>query len=108
VLNVGAAHVLVLQMRAAASTLLPSPTGEHLLEVESDLSRNSTRRYLVRSAEGGRKVVQSVLVCDVDGRKLMTHLVLVTVEHVVVSDGNVEKAPRQLLTLAVDAHRDPI
>jgi hypothetical protein len=108
VLNVGDAHVLVLQMRAVASTLLPSPTGEHLLEVESDLSRKRTRRCVVRSAEGGKKVVQSVLVCDVDGRELQTHLVIVTVEHVVVSDGNVEKAPRHLLTLAVDAHRDPI
>jgi len=62
----------------------------------------------VRSAEGGKKVVQSVLVCDVDGRELQTHLVIVTVERVVVSDGNVEKAPRHLSTLAVDAHRDPI
>jgi len=62
----------------------------------------------VRSAEGEKKVVQSVLVCDVDGRELQTHLVIVTVEHVVVSDENVEKAPRHLLTLAVDAHGDPI
>ena len=71
--------------------VLPSSTGELLLEVESDLSRKRTRRYVVRSAERGKEVVESVLVGDVDRRKLETYLVLVSAEDVVMSDRNVEK-----------------
>ena len=82
-------------MRAVASTLLPSPTGEHLLEVESDLSRKRTRRYVVRAAEGREEVVECVLVGQVDRCELQTHLVLVTAEDVVVSDRNVEQASRR-------------
>ena len=45
--------------------------------MEPDLRRECTRRDVVRAAEGGKKVVQGVLVCDVDGRELETHLVFV-------------------------------
>ena len=82
-------------MRAASVNAPALIDGELLLEVEPDLRRQCTRRDIVRAAEGGKKVVQSVLVCDVDGRELKTHLVLVTAEDVVVSDGNIEKAPRR-------------
>jgi len=92
-------------MRAVASTLLPSPTGEHLLEVESDLSRKRTRRYVVRAAEGREEVVERVLVGDVDCSELETHLVLIAAEDVVVPDGNVEKAtrrdPRRVLVIVL-------
>ncbi len=74
--------------------VLPSSTGELLLEMESDLSRKRTRRYVVRSAERGKEVVESVLVGYVDRRKLETHLVLVSAEDVVMSDGNVEETSR--------------
>jgi len=63
--------------------------------VEPDLRRQCTWRDVVRAAEGGKKVVQSVLVCDVDGRELETHLVLIAAEQVVMSDGNVEQASRR-------------
>ena len=35
-LTIGDAHVVSFSMRAVASTLLPSPEGEHLLEVEPE------------------------------------------------------------------------
>ena len=82
-------------MRAVASTLLPPPTAEHLLEVESDLSRKRTRRYVVRAAEGREEVVERVLVGQVDRCELEAHLVLIPAEDVVMSDGNVEKASRR-------------
>src|ERR1700745_1874132 len=66
-----------------------------VLEVEPDLRRQCTRRDVVRAAEGGKKVVKSVLVCDVDGRELETHLVLIAPEQVVMSDGNIEQASRR-------------
>jgi hypothetical protein len=82
-------------MRAVSVNATALIDGELLLEVESDLRRQCTRRNVVRAAEGGKKVVQSVLVCDVDGRELETHLVFISAEQVVMSDGNVEKAPRR-------------
>src|SRR4029077_3585309 len=65
------------------------------LEVEPDLRRQCTRCHVVRAAEGGKEVVQSVFVGDIDGRELQTHLVLVATEDVVVSDGNIEQASRR-------------
>jgi hypothetical protein len=73
----------------------PSLTGELLLEVESDLSRQRARRHIVRAAEGGKEIVECVLVGQVDRRELEAHLVLIAVEEVVMSDGNVEKASRR-------------
>ena len=49
----------------------------------------------MRAAEGGKKVIQRVLVGDVDGRHVEVHLVAIGVEEVVLADGGVEKVPRR-------------
>ena len=81
--------------KEGSGSALPSPTGERQLKVETDLSGDGARSDIVRAAKGGKKIVQSVLVCDVDGRELETHLVLIAAEQVVMSDGNVKQASRR-------------
>ena len=81
---------LALQMRAVASRLLPSPTGERQLKVETDLSGDGPRRHIVRAAECRKKVVERVFVRDVDDGQLRAHFVFIAVEQVVVSHVNVE------------------
>ena len=49
----------------------------------------------MRAAEGGKEVVERVLIGDVDCSELQTHFVLIAPEEVVMSDGNVEKASRR-------------
>lgn len=82
-------------MRAVSVNATALINGEFLLEVESDLRRQCTRRNVVRTAEGGKKVVQSVLVCDVDGRELETHFVFIAAKQVVMPDRDVEQASRR-------------
>ena len=82
-------------MRAVSVNATALIDRELLLEVESDLRRQCTRRNVVRTAEGGKKVVQGVLVCDVDGCELETHFVFIAAEEVVMSDGNIEQASRR-------------
>ena len=80
-------------MRAGASSLLPSPTGERQLKVETDLSGDSPRRHIVRAAERGKEVVECVFIRDVDDGQLRAHFVLIPAEQVIVSHTKVEKTP---------------
>jgi hypothetical protein len=75
---------------STVSAVLPSSTGEHLLEVESDLSRKRPRRYVVRATEGGEEVVQRLLVRHIDGREAQTPPVVVAAEEVVVPHTDVK------------------
>jgi hypothetical protein len=49
----------------------------------------------VGSAEGGKEVVQHVVVRQVDHGQLRTHFVFIAVEQVVVSDGDIEEVARR-------------
>jgi hypothetical protein len=99
-------HSPLLENKGLFSQALSSLDGGS--EVEAYLGCQRSRCHVVRATKCRQEVIERVLVRDVNSRQLQAHLVLVTAEDVVVSDGNVEKAPRHLLTLAVDAHRDPI
>src|ERR1700679_513793 len=61
------------------------------LEVEADLSRQSTRRNVMRAAEGGEEVVQSVFVGNVDACQTEAPFVFVAMEEVVLTDRSVEE-----------------
>src|SRR5258707_11789354 len=65
------------------------------LEVQPDFRRQRTRCDVVRAAEGGKEVVECILVGQVDGRELETDLVLVPTEDVVMPNGHVEKTSRR-------------
>ena len=82
-------------MRAVASRLLPSPTGERLLKVEPELGRQRSRRHIVRPAEGREKVIQCQFVGDVDGGKRETPFVTFAFKQVVVTHRNIEQVTRR-------------
>jgi hypothetical protein len=54
---------------STVSAVLPSSTGDLLLEVEAELSRQRTRRHVMRSAEGREEIIQRQSVGNVDGGK---------------------------------------
>src|ERR1039458_1712985 len=64
------------------------------LEVQRNLRRKCARSYVVRSAEGRKEVVKSVLVGDVDGRQVEVHLVVIGATHVLLTNGKVEQVAR--------------
>jgi len=47
---------------------------------------------VVRATEGGKEVVERVLVSDIDGSQGKTPSVMIAFEQVVVTDGNIEQA----------------
>src|ERR1700730_13455290 len=49
----------------------------------------------MRSAEGGKEVVKSILVGHIDSREPQAYFVLVSLENVVMPDGDVEQTPRR-------------
>ena len=61
------------------------------LEVEANLRSHRSRRHVVSSAKGGEKVVQDIIVCQVDHRQPRTPLVTVAVEEVVISQRDVKQ-----------------
>ena len=62
--------------------------------MEAQLRRQRARRHVVRSAEGGKEVIERHLVGHVDGRKPQAPLVTVAVEQVVVAHRDVEQIAR--------------
>ena len=62
------------------------------LKVKANFCRQRPRSDIVRSAEGGEKVVECVFVGDIDSSEAHAPLVLVAVEEVVFADGGVEEA----------------
>src|ERR1700722_4596740 len=71
---------------------LRPPSGKRLpLEVEPELRCQSPRRHVVGAAESGEEVVECVFVGYVDGRQLQAHFIFISVEQVVVSDGDIKK-----------------
>src|ERR1700722_8960114 len=64
------------------------------LKVQCDLCSHGARSYIVRAAEGGEEVIQSVLVRDVYGCKVEVDLVVLPMEDVVFADGGVEQVAR--------------
>jgi hypothetical protein len=75
--------------------ILPSSTGERLLEVEPELSRQRARRHIVRPAEGREEVIERQFVGDVDGGKRETPFVTFAFKLVVVAHRNIEQITRR-------------
>ena len=61
--------------------------------MEPDLSRQRTRRYVVRAAEGREEIVNSILVGDVNAREGETPLIAFALEEVIIAHRNVEQMP---------------
>ena len=70
-----------------AGTVLPDLT----LKVEAQLHRLRPRRHVVRAAEGGKEVVERHFVGQVDDREAQAPFVAITVEQVVVANGNIKQ-----------------
>ena len=64
------------------------------LEVEPQFHRKGSWRHVVRSTEGGKKVIERHLVGQVDGREAQAPLTFVAAEKVVVAHREVEQAAR--------------
>ncbi len=61
------------------------------LEVKSYLPRNSTRTNVMRAAEGGQKVIECVVVCEIDQCQLGTPSVPVALKEIVVANSKIEQ-----------------
>src|SRR5580704_7569190 len=62
--------------------------------METEFDGFGARRYVVRAAEGGKKIVQGGFVGQVDDREAEAPLVAVTVEKIVVAHGEIEEVTR--------------
>ena len=62
---------------STVSAGLPSSTGELLLEVEAELSRQGARRHIMRSAEGREEIILRQSVSNVDGSKRKAPFVMI-------------------------------
>src|SRR5277367_14242 len=62
------------------------------LKVEAYLSRQGARCDVVRAAEGGEEVIESVLVGDVDACEAEAPFVFIAIEEIVLADGEIEEA----------------
>src|ERR1019366_7487032 len=80
--------------KMAARTEPPFSSFRAALEVEPQLGGQRSRRHIMRSAERGKKVVERVLVRQVDDGQLRTPLVLVAVKEIVMPQGKIKKTPR--------------
>src|SRR6185437_15929042 len=60
-------------------------------EVQRQLRHECARGYVVRAAEGGKEVIERVLVGYIDRRQVEVELVLVGVEEVVLTEVDVEQ-----------------
>src|SRR5580658_6010345 len=85
------------------------PSCQPALEVEPDLSANAPRRHEVRPAERRKEVIQRLFIRDVDDRESSAHLVLVSVEKIVVADGEIEEVSlrnaRRILVIVLAIRR---
>src|ERR1039458_7243635 len=77
-------------LRGGSETTATSRVGNFPLKVETDLSGQRSRRDVVRSTEGGEKVIQRRLVGWVDGRETQTPLVALAAEEVIVPHAEIE------------------
>ena len=63
----------------------------------------------MRAAEGGKKVIQGVLIGDIDGRHVEVHLVAIGVEKVVLAHGSVKQVAggdaRRVLVIVLRSRR---
>ena len=66
-----------------------------LLKTKSYLPSNRPRRYIMRAAEGGKKIVQGNFVRKVNNCQLGAPLALVAMEQVVVANGKVKQMTRR-------------
>src|ERR1039458_206031 len=69
-------------------------TARQRLEMQTDCRGHRPRRDIMRSAEGRKEIVESLLVRQIDHRQSGAPLVLVAVKNVVVSHREVEETPR--------------
>ena len=79
------------------------------LEVKPDASRNRARRNVMRSAEGGKEVVERFFVGQIDHRQPGAHLESVAAQNIVMPDGDVEKIAglnaRRVVVVVLGARR---
>ena len=82
------------KMKGPASFATQNPRGSFLggslLEVEGELDRLCTRRYVVCSAERREEIVQGRFVGQVDHGEAQAPLVAVAVEKIVMAHGKVK------------------
>ena len=64
------------------------------LEMEAYGARECPRRQVVRPAERRKKIVEGVLVCQIDHFQTRTPLIAVVVKEVVIADREIEHMPR--------------
>ncbi len=62
--------------------------------MEAEFHAFRSRRNVVGAAEGGKEVIQNILVGQVDDRKTEAHLVSVAVEQIVMADRQIKQMPR--------------
>jgi hypothetical protein len=77
--------------RAVGATREAAGEGEQTLEVEGDRGCESTRGHVVRSAEGGEKVIECVFVGYVDRCQLEICLESVGVKQVIFAKREIEE-----------------
>ena len=63
-------------------------------KVKAELSGQGARGDVVCPAEGGNEVIEGVLIGNIDRGQLQAHFVLVAVEEIVVTDGEVKEVAR--------------
>src|ERR1700722_12210525 len=81
----------------AISSSVPTRQSRYVvapLEVQRDLGGHRPRGHVVGSAERRQEVVERVFVGDVDRGQVEVHLVMVSVEQVVLAYGRIEEVAR--------------
>ena len=79
-------------MIAGRTGKLPVRPRVSVLEVETQFRRLRARRDVVGSAEGGKEIIESHCVRQIDDRKTEAPLVAVSVEEVVLAYGEIKEA----------------
>ena len=62
--------------------------------METKLACYGSRRNVVRSTEGGEKVIECVIVGEIDERNLSTPLVTIALEQIVITNRQIEQVTR--------------
>src|SRR5579864_624256 len=84
---------VILKPRVVSSGARVECVTNALLKVERHFGRKRARRHVMRAAKRRKEVVERVLVGDVNGRQLQAYLVVISLENIVMPDGDVEKIP---------------
>ena len=75
----------------AASPAASAEIAADRLKVETDCPSDCTRRNVVRSAEGGKKVVYGLFIGEIDDRQARAQLEFVASKQIVLPEGDIEE-----------------